>query len=136
MASQRGLLGNVVRDVGTPRNGEPDDQAEAQGRGEGASGRARAPRKRRPPITEKGKGRNIKIPDGLYDQYCVYARKTKVKTAHDRRVNGVSVGIEERTRCLTVSEAICRAMDAYQPAKRFSVVDQEPPASDKRDDAA
>jgi hypothetical protein len=64
MASQRGLLGNVVRDVGMPRNGELDDQA-GESRGDDAPAKARR-RKRRPPITEKGKGRNLKIPDGVF----------------------------------------------------------------------
>jgi hypothetical protein len=66
MTNQRGLLGNVVRDVGMPRNGELlDDQVDGESRGD-APGRSRTPRKRRPPITEKGKGRNLKIPDSVF----------------------------------------------------------------------
>jgi len=64
MASQRGLLGNIVRDVGTPRNGELDDQVDAS-RGDGAPTKARR-RQRRAPIAEKGKGRNLKIPDSVF----------------------------------------------------------------------
>ena len=62
MGNQRGLLGNVVRDVGMPRD-LADDQADSESRGD-APARSRAPRKRRPPITEKGKGRNLKICSG------------------------------------------------------------------------
>jgi hypothetical protein len=77
MASQRGLLGNVVRDVGMPRNGElAEDQADGAGRGDTAAGRARAPRRRRPPITEKGKGRNLKIPDGVFRRLELEAIRT------------------------------------------------------------
>jgi hypothetical protein len=65
MGSQRGLLGNVVRDVGMPReNGElDDDQVDGQSRGDDAPSKRR---RRRPPVTEKGKGRNLKIPDSVF----------------------------------------------------------------------
>jgi hypothetical protein len=78
MASQRGLLGNVVRDLGMPleRNGEPtDDQADGQSRGDANPAKARSPRRRRPPVTEKGKGRNLKIPDGVYRRLDLEARR-------------------------------------------------------------
>jgi hypothetical protein len=59
--NQRGLLGNVVRDVGTPRNGElVDDQVD------GESNAPKRKSRRRAPITEKGKGRNLKIPDSVF----------------------------------------------------------------------
>jgi hypothetical protein len=75
MANQRGLLGNVVRDVGMPRELD-DDQADGESRGE-TPARARAPRKRRPPITEKGKGRNLKIPDSVFRRLELEAIRTQ-----------------------------------------------------------
>jgi hypothetical protein len=62
----RGLLGNVVRDHGTPREGAlDDDQVDGQSRGGDAPARKR---RRRPPVTEKGKGRNLKIPDSVWQR--------------------------------------------------------------------
>lgn len=76
MATQRGLLGNVVRDVGMPHdNGDlTDDQADEQSRGD-ANQKARAPRRRRPAITEKGKGRNLKIPDSVFRRLSLEAQR-------------------------------------------------------------
>jgi hypothetical protein len=55
-----GLAGNVVRDMMLPeRNGDGDDE----GRGNSAP---RKRRTRRPPITDKGRGRNLKIPDSVF----------------------------------------------------------------------
>ena len=55
-----GLAGNVVRDMMRPEsNGESDDE----GRGDSAP---RKRRSRRPPITDKGRGRNLKIPDSVF----------------------------------------------------------------------
>ena len=79
MAGQRGLLGNVVRDLGMPpeHNGEPmDDPADGQGRGDASESKARSPRRRRPPITEKGKGRNLKIPDSVFLRLTLEAQRT------------------------------------------------------------
>jgi hypothetical protein len=76
MTNQRGLLGNVVRDVGMPRNGDQvDDQGDVEGRGD-APTRSRSPRRRRPPITEKGKGRNLKIPDTVFRRLELEAIRT------------------------------------------------------------
>ena len=74
--NQRGLLGNVVRDVGMPResNGDlADDQADGQSRGDASEAKARSPRRRRAPITEKGKGRNLKIPDSVFHRLILEA---------------------------------------------------------------
>jgi hypothetical protein len=61
MASPRGLLGNALLE----RNGSPDvDQADEQSRGDGRA--APRPRRRRPPVTEKGRGRHLHIPDAIY----------------------------------------------------------------------
>jgi hypothetical protein len=71
MANQsRGLLGNVVRDLGMPP--EPADD---QGRGDAGQAKSRASRKRRPAITEKGKGRNLKIPDGVFRRLTLEAAR-------------------------------------------------------------
>jgi len=45
-----------------------DDQADIQSRGDAGPARTRAPRQRRPPVddSEKGKGRNLKIPDSVF----------------------------------------------------------------------
>ena len=77
MAIQRGLLGNVVRDLGMPHdNGDlTDDQADGQSRGEANQAKARSPRRRRPPVTEKGKGRNLKIPDGVFHRLDLEATR-------------------------------------------------------------
>jgi hypothetical protein len=78
MANPRGLLGNVVRDLGMPpeRGDElADDQADGQGRGDANQAKSRASRKRRPAITEKGKGRNLKIPDGVFRRLTLEAAR-------------------------------------------------------------
>jgi hypothetical protein len=74
MAGQRGLLGNVVRDVGMPHE-RNDDEADGQSRGDANETKARSPRRRRPPVTEKGKGRNLKIPDTVYRRLDLEARR-------------------------------------------------------------
>jgi hypothetical protein len=78
MANPRGLLGNVVRDLGMPpeRGDElADDQADGQGRGDANQAKSRAPRRRRPLVIEKGKGRNLKIPDTVYRRLDLEARR-------------------------------------------------------------
>jgi hypothetical protein len=78
MANPRGLLGNVVRDLGMPpeRGDEPaDDPADGQGRGDGNPAKSRSPRRRRPLVTEKGKGRNLKIPDTVYRRLTLEAQR-------------------------------------------------------------
>jgi|ERR1700722_8838573 hypothetical protein len=78
MANPRGLLGNVVRDLGMPpeRGDEPaDDPADGQGRGDGNPAKSRAPRRRRPLVLEKGKGRNLKIPDTVYRRLTLEAQR-------------------------------------------------------------
>jgi hypothetical protein len=62
MASSRiGMLGNVVRDMMPPdRNGDLDGES----RGDAPPKRARRPR--RGPVLEKGRGRNLKIPDSVF----------------------------------------------------------------------
>jgi hypothetical protein len=60
--NQRGLLGNGVRSVGMPP--EPTTEpVDGQGRTDAGQSKAKATRRRRPTITEKGKGRNLKILD-------------------------------------------------------------------------
>ena len=75
MANPRGLLGNVVRDLGMPpeRRRPADDPADGQSRGDASPAKARDPRRRRPPITEKGKGRNLKIPDSVFRRLTLEA---------------------------------------------------------------
>jgi hypothetical protein len=111
MASQRGLLGNVVRDVGTPRDGElVDDEADGQGRGDASlAAKARAPRQRRTPVTEKGKGRNLKIPDGVF-----------------RRLT-----LEAQRRGTDNSKLVTKILDRELPTDiRIVVGDEKPPAAE------
>jgi hypothetical protein len=62
--------------VGTPREDDQvDGQVDGQSRGDGAS-RPRSPRRRRPPVTEKGKGRNLKIPDTVFRRLELEAIRT------------------------------------------------------------
>jgi hypothetical protein len=102
----------VVRDVGTPRDGDPliDDQADGQGRGDAVPAvKARAPRQRRTPVTEKGKGRNLKIPDGVY-----------------RRLT-----LEARRRGTDASKLVTKILDRELPANiRIVVDDEKPPAAE------
>jgi hypothetical protein len=112
MAGQRGLLGNVVRSVGMPpeHDGElMDDPADGQGRGDAGQAKARSPRRRRPPVTEKGKGRNLKIPDGVF-----------------RRLD-----LEARRRGIDMSRLVTQILDRDLPADiRIVVGDEKVPASE------
>jgi hypothetical protein len=114
MATQRGLVGPIVRNhAPAERNAElVDDLVDEQNRGGElpTRGKQRRPRAKLP--TEKGKGRNIKIPDSLFDQLCLYARRTKVKA--------VNKAEKEYTRSLTVSEATCKALISFLPKLRIT----------------
>jgi hypothetical protein len=120
------VLGNVVRDVGTPReqNGDLiDDQTDGQSRGGETPARNR--RRRATAVSdEKGRGRNLKIPDSLYDQLVIHARRTKVKEKRKRQVDGVNLPDKEYFRSLTTSEACCRAIRQY--LAKTSAADTEP----------
>ena len=115
MASQRGLVGPIVRNhAPSERNGElVDDLVDGQSGGDIPTKGKRRPRAKLP--TEKGKGRNIKIPDALFDQLCLYARRTKV------RLVGVDKAGREKewVRSLTVSEAVCKFLTAGLPKLRI-----------------
>ena len=66
MANQRhGVLGNVVRDLTRP-NGELADEQADESRGDSLTSKSQTRRRRRPEIKEKGKGRNLKIPDTVF----------------------------------------------------------------------
>jgi hypothetical protein len=99
MSTARGPLGigHVVRKhAPAERNGELvdellDDQAESM------PSPKRTRRKIVPP-EEKGRGRNVKIPDGLFDELCQYALKKKVPTV---------VAGKPATRAMTISEVVC-----------------------------
>lgn len=90
------------------RSEQADDQS-GEGRGE-QSGRRRTRRQR---TAEKGRSRNLVIPDRLYDAAFILARRTKTKTESVRRVWGKVVGTREGTRSLTVSELVCDALESY-----------------------
>lgn len=121
MASQKGLLGNIVRNVGVPRNGElADDQVDGHSNGDGQSGGTK-PRRARFQPTEPGRGRNLKVPDSLYDQMCLYARKTKIKVRDKKS--------REYTRSLTISEAFCKAAQSLL-ARNIGPEAEKAPAAD------
>jgi hypothetical protein len=96
----------------------------------GENGEKRSIRKRTRRLksdAEKGRSRNLVIPDSLYDQLYLYARKTKVKIRDERRVNG---RIEPAIfRSLTVSEAACEALAKFLPRGGLSIVEGEQSAS-------
>jgi hypothetical protein len=116
--SRQGFLGNTVRALVTPPSSQP-------GEGDGA-----------PPAPKKepaAKGRNIKIPDTLYDPVCLYALTTKVTVTSEQRVNGIVVGMRETRRSMTVSEAICNALNAYGPLKKYMPKGNgQPPDADQQ----
>jgi hypothetical protein len=92
---------------------EPGDDQAGEGRGE-QSGRRRVRRKQ---TAEKGRSRNLVIPDSLHDAAAIYAKKNKVKTTWKRTVNGISVGEKEGSRCLTISEVVCEALTTFLRSK-------------------
>jgi hypothetical protein len=96
-------------------NGEPvDDQAEGRG-GNARRGKALRIVKFTP---EKGRARNLVIPDELYDRLCIYALKTKIK---------VQEGKKDYVRSLTVSEAACKALASFLP--KLSITEEQPNAN-------
>jgi len=70
------MLGNVVRDMTPPdRNGDQADES----RGDSLNSKGRSQRRpRRPLITEKGKGRNLKIPDTVFRRLELEAIRLRV----------------------------------------------------------
>jgi hypothetical protein len=109
-----GLVANTLHEP----NGELVDDQANEGRGEQPSRK----RTRRHRTDEKGRSRNLVIPDSLYDTLCLYARRTKVKVREERRVNGIIVQ-KALVRSMTVSEAACKALASYLP--KLSIVEVE-----------
>jgi hypothetical protein len=104
-----------------PRNGElADDQVDGQTNGDGQVGKTATRRRRFQPM-EPGRGRNLKVPDSLYDQMCLYARKTKIKVLDKRN--------REYTRSLTISEAFCKAAQSLL-TKNGAADPDRPPAAE------
>ena len=114
----RSLITNTLE---AARSEPADDQA-GEGRGE-QPGRRRIRRQR---TAEKGRSRNLVIPDSLYDPAFIFARRSKIKTTSKRRVNGIVVGTKENTRSLTVSEVVCDALAAYLKSKGALEDDEKP----------
>jgi len=104
-------------------NGEPSEDQAAESRGDQPGRRSRA---RGGQTGEKGRSRNLVIPDSLYDVLCLYARRTKIKVREERRVNG---RVEKALyRSLTVSEAACRALASFLPKLRIEEYKKTPAA--------
>lgn len=112
MAASQSMPRSLVANTLEAARSEPDDQA-GEGRGD-QPGRRRARRQR---TAEKGRSRNLVIPDSLHDAAFIFARKTKVKTTWRRTVNGHVVSAKEGTRSLTISEVVCDALAAYLKSK-------------------
>lgn len=115
MAARGGMPAGLVASTLPETNGEADDQGGQTGRG-GASGRKRRSRYQ---TDEKGRSRNLVMPDSLYDLLCLYARKTKVKVREKGR---------EYVRSLTVSEAACKLLASSLP--RLRIVEDDQPAAE------
>ncbi len=103
MASPRiGLVGNVVRDMMQPeQNGHSDDE----GRGD-ATPRKR--RTKRAPVTGKGRGRNLKIPDTVF-----------------RRLE-----LESMRRGISLSKYVTDLLDRELPRELRIVVGDDKPAAE------
>ena len=80
-------------------------------------------RMRRHRTDEKGRPRNLVIPDSLYDTLVLYATKTKVKVVDTTRTGQR----REHARSLTVSEAACKALASFLP--KLSIVEDNTPSS-------
>jgi hypothetical protein len=102
-----------------------DDQADAESRGGKPGRRSRTQRYQ---AGEKGRSRNLVIPDSLYDSLYLYARKNKVKVRDERRINGRIVE-KALVRSMTVSEAACKAIASFLP-KKLTIVEEDSPAAD------
>jgi hypothetical protein len=117
--------GLVAATLHKPEAELADDPADAEGRGGKPTRRSRSQRYQ---TGEKGRSRNLVIPDSLYDSLCLYARKTKIKVRDERRINGRVVE-KALTRSLTVSEAACKAIANFLP-KKLTIVEEDYPAAD------
>jgi hypothetical protein len=114
------LVANTSRNP----NGEPSDD-EGRGQKPGRKGRVRLHE-----TEEKSRSRNLMIPDSLYDQLYLYARRTKVKAKEERIVNNRKQ--EAVYRSMTVSEAACKALASFLPKGRLTIVEdgESPPAAE------
>jgi hypothetical protein len=118
--------GLVAATLHKPDAEPADDQADAESRGGKPGGRRS--RTQRYQAGEKGRSRNLVIPDGLYDSLFLYARKTKIKVRDERRINGRVVE-KALVRSMTVSEAACKAIASFLP-KKLTIVEEDSPAAD------
>jgi hypothetical protein len=125
MAAREQVPAGLVASTLPKSNGEPTDDQTGESRGDKPGRKARGQRYR---TDEKGRSRNLVIPDSLYDSLYLYARKTKVKVRDERRINGRVVE-KALVRSLTVSEAACRALASFLP-KKLTIVEEDAPAPD------
>lgn len=101
MAARRLLRADLVASTLPETNGDGSDgQAATAGRGVARARRVRD----KPWMGEKGRSRNLVIPDSLYDSLSHLAIKTKITVGEGRNAH---------PRSLTVSEAACEAIAAY-----------------------
>ena len=97
MAGRNSMPAGLVASTLHETNGELADDQVGESRGE-QPGRKRT---RRQPSGEKGRSRNLVIPDELYDEMHIYALRFKVT---EKTKKGATY-----KRSLTVSEAWCKA---------------------------
>jgi hypothetical protein len=75
---------------------------------------------------DKGRSRNLVIPDSLYDNLCIYAKNKKVRVKDEIRENGRVIR-PALIRSMTVSEAACEALESIPKL----TVSKARPAADK-----
>jgi hypothetical protein len=126
MAVREQVPAGLVASTLPKPNGELDEDQAAESRGDKPGRRSRAQRYR---ADEKGRSRNLVIPDSLYDSLYLYARKTKVKIRDERRINGRIVE-KALVRSMTVSEAACKAIASFLGNKRLVITEEDAPPAE------
>src|SRR5271156_6740469 len=102
-----------------------DYQADSEIAGDRPRGQTRVYGLRKYP--DKGRSRNLVIPDSLYDNLCIYAKHKKVRVKDEVRENG-RVITPALIRSMTVSEAVCEALESSIPKM---IVSRARPAADR-----
>jgi hypothetical protein len=101
MAARNVIRADLVESTRHETNGDGlDDHAVIGGRGPSRARKVRG----KSWMAEKGRSRNLVIPDSLYDAMCILAIKTKITVGEGRNAH---------QRSLSVSEVACEAIAAY-----------------------
>jgi hypothetical protein len=99
MAARSVIRADLVESTRHETNGDGSHEANA-GRGPTRARKVRG----KSWMGEKGRSRNLVIPDSLYDALSILSIKTKITVGEGRRAY---------SRSLTVSEVACEAIAAY-----------------------